>query len=68
MSAMGRNPNGRSSVYQNAEGWHGRLTVGVKDNGDPDRRHVRGKTKTEEGYQKLQRKLSRISIQLLVKF
>jgi len=44
---MGRNPNGRSSVYQNAEGWHGRVTVGVKDNGKPDRRHVRGKTKTE---------------------
>ena len=37
---MGRNPNGRSSVYQNAEGWHGRVTVGVKDNGKPDRRHV----------------------------
>jgi integrase len=44
---MGRNPNGRSSVYQNAEGWHGRVTVGTKDNGEPDRRHVRGKTKTE---------------------
>lgn len=43
----GRNANGRSSIYQNAEGWHGRVTVGTKDNGKPDRRHVRGKTKTE---------------------
>ena len=44
---MGRNANGRSSIYENAEGWHGRVTVGVKDNGSPDRRHVRGKTKAE---------------------
>ena len=44
---MGRNANGRSSIYENAEGWHGRVTVGVKDDGNPDRRHVRGKTKAE---------------------
>ncbi len=44
---MGRNANGRSSIYENAEGWHGRVTVGVKDDGSPDRRHVRGKTKAE---------------------
>ncbi len=44
---MGRNANGRSSIYENAEGWHGRVTVGVKDDGRPDRRHVRGKTKAE---------------------
>jgi integrase len=44
---MGRNANGRSSIYQNAEGWHGRVTVGVKDDGRPDRRHVRGKTRAE---------------------
>ena len=30
---MGRNANGRSSIYENAEGWHGRVTVGVKDDG-----------------------------------
>lgn len=27
-----------------ADGWHGRVTVGVKDDGSPDRRHVRGRT------------------------
>jgi integrase len=44
----GRNPNGRSSIYQGGDGsWHGRVTVGVRDDGKPDRRHVRGKTKTE---------------------
>src|SRR6266545_1038989 len=32
------------SNYQGADGsWHGRVTVGVKDDGTPDRRHVRGK-------------------------
>jgi integrase len=44
---MGRNANGRSTIYQNPEGWHGRVTVGVRDDGKPDRRHVRGKTKAE---------------------
>lgn len=44
-----RNPNGRSSVYYSDRDncWHGWVTVGVKDNGKPDRRHVRGKNKTE---------------------
>lgn len=42
---MGRKPNGASSIYKGSDGyWHGRVTVGVKDNGQPDRRHVRGKT------------------------
>ncbi|MFJ6212180.1 tyrosine-type recombinase/integrase [Streptomyces sp. NPDC092296] len=41
-----RQPNGASSIYQDKEGnWHGRVTVGVKDDGTPDRRHVRGKTR-----------------------
>jgi integrase len=45
---MGRNPNGRSSIYEGGDGsWHGRVTVGIRDDGKPDRRHVRGKTKTE---------------------
>jgi integrase len=43
-SAGGRRPNGASSIYKAADGWHGRVTVGVKDDGRPDRRHVRGKT------------------------
>jgi integrase len=43
-----RNANGRSTIYfsDRDNSWHGYVTVGVKDNGSPDRRHVRGKTKT----------------------
>lgn len=42
---MPRRPNGASSVYKGVDGrWHGRVTVGVKDDGTPDRRHVSGKT------------------------
>jgi integrase len=42
---MGRKPNLASSIYEGADGsWHGRVTVGVRDDGTPDRRHVRGKT------------------------
>jgi integrase len=42
---MPRKPNGASSVYRGADGdWHGRVTVGTKSDGKPDRRHVRGKT------------------------
>src|SRR3954451_2436787 len=44
----GRAPNGASSVYLGADGrWHGRVTVGVKDDGSPDRRHVNRKTEAE---------------------
>ena len=39
-----RRPNGASSIYKADDGWHGRVTVGVRDDGRPDRRHVRGKT------------------------
>ena len=40
-----RRPNGASSIYQSADGkWHGRVTVGVKPDGRPDRRHVERKT------------------------
>jgi integrase len=36
-----RTPGGASSIYRGADGfWHGRVTVGVKDDGRPDRRHV----------------------------
>ncbi|KAA9164981.1 site-specific integrase [Amycolatopsis acidicola] len=53
---MGRNkrpegtraPNGTSSVYLGKDGkWHGRVTVGVRDDGTPDRRHVKRKTESE---------------------
>lgn len=43
-----RRPNGASSIYLGKDGkWHGRVTVGVKDNGKPDRRHVERKTEAE---------------------
>src|SRR5215472_410398 len=43
-----RNPNMRSSIYEGTDGsWHGRITVGVRDDGRPDRRHVRGRTRSE---------------------
>jgi len=43
-----RQPNGASSIYQGKDGrWHGRVTVGTKDDGTPDRRHVSGKTRAE---------------------
>ena len=38
-----RGGNLRSSIYQGGDGyWHGRVTVGVQDDGTPDRRHVMG--------------------------
>jgi integrase len=43
-----RNPNYRSSIYQTKDGyWHGRVTIGTRDDGQPDRRHVGGKTRSE---------------------
>ncbi|GAA3100582.1 tyrosine-type recombinase/integrase [Streptomyces goshikiensis] len=43
-----RQPNGRSSIYFGKDGkWHGRVTVGVRDDGSPDRRHVERKTRAE---------------------
>lgn len=44
-----RAANGRSSIYfsQSDNSWHGYVTVGIKDNGRTDRRHVRGKTQDE---------------------
>lgn len=41
-----RQPSGRSSIYRGVDGsWHGRVTVGIRDDGKPDRRHVRATTK-----------------------
>ncbi|TVT50727.1 site-specific integrase [Amycolatopsis rhizosphaerae] len=43
-----RAPNGASSIYQGKDGkWHGRVTMGVRDDGKPDRRHVERKTEAE---------------------
>lgn len=42
---MPRKPNGASTIYLGADGyWHGRVVVGTRDDGRPDRRHVRGKS------------------------
>lgn len=43
-----RKPNMESSIYLGNDGWwHGRVTMGVKDDGSPDRRHRRAKTEPE---------------------
>jgi integrase len=43
-----RAPNGASSIYLGKDGkWHGRVTVGVRDDGKPDRRHIERKTQAE---------------------
>lgn len=53
-----RQPNGRSTIYQGKDGkWHGRVTVGIRDDGKPDRRHVERKTRAEatEAVRKLEK-------------
>ncbi|GAA0509691.1 site-specific integrase [Saccharopolyspora thermophila] len=53
-----RAPNGASSIYLGNDGyWHGRVTVGTRDDGRPDRRHVQAKTEAEviEKVRKLER-------------
>jgi len=44
-----RKPNRRSSIYlSKTDGkWHGWVTMGVKSDGSPDRRHTKGKTEAE---------------------
>lgn len=44
-----RRPNGASSIYfsEYDQRWHGRVTIGVKDDGSPDRRHVKRKRETD---------------------
>jgi integrase len=45
-SHEGRNSNGESSIYRGADGfWHGRVSMGTRDDGRPDRRHRSGKTR-----------------------
>jgi integrase len=40
-----RKPNRRSSIYLGKDGWwHGWVTVGIKDDGSPDRRHRKART------------------------
>ncbi|MEV6411861.1 site-specific integrase [Kribbella sp. NPDC051718] len=43
-----KNADGRSTIYKGKDGyWHGRVTMGIKDDGTPDRRHVMRKSKDE---------------------
>jgi integrase len=40
-----RKPNKRSSIYLGSDGWwHGWVTIGIKDDGTPDRRHRKART------------------------
>ena len=44
----GRSSNGRSSIYQGADGrWHGWVTMGTKPDGRLDRRHRMAATRNE---------------------
>lgn len=61
-----RQPNGTSSVYEGKDGyWHGRVTVGVRDDGKPDRRHVMRKSKADaiRAVRKLERDRDSASVQ-----
>lgn len=43
-----RKPNGRSSIYLGGDGiWHGWVTMGVREDGSPDRRHRKAASETE---------------------
>ena len=45
---MKRQANMRSTIYRGGDGyWHGRVTMGVRDDGRPDRRHVKSKDKAK---------------------
>lgn len=42
-----RKPNGRSSIFEGSDDiWHGFVTMGLKPDGSPDRRHIKRKTQT----------------------
>jgi len=52
-----RNPNGEGSLYYSKKDgyWHARVTIGVRDDGRPDRRHIMRKDEGEarKAYRKL---------------
>ncbi|MBN9759248.1 Integrase [Pseudonocardia sp. Ae406_Ps2] len=63
-----RQPNGTSSVYEGKDGyWHGRVTVGVRDDGKSDRRHVMRKSKADaiRAVRKLERDRDSATVQAL---
>lgn len=51
-----KRPDGASSIYFGKDGyWHGRVTVGVRDDGKPDRRHVMSKVSEAEIIKKVRK-------------
>ena len=45
---MTRKSNGESSIYKGDDGrWHGWVSLGLREHGKADRRHVAGKTRSE---------------------
>jgi integrase len=47
MTKRHHQPDGRSTIYKGADGlWHGRVSMGLTDQGRKDRRHVSSKNKT----------------------
>ena len=54
MGKRAKRPDGASSIYFGKDGyWHGRVTVGVRDDGQPDRRHVMSKVSEAEVIRKV---------------
>ncbi|MFJ3235078.1 tyrosine-type recombinase/integrase [Streptomyces sp. NPDC086787] len=54
MAKRSKRPDGASSIYFGKDGyWHGRVTVGVRDDGTPDRRHVSSKISEAEVIKKV---------------
>ena len=45
---MTRKANGESSIYKDDQSrWHGYVSLGLREHGKPDRRHISGKTRGE---------------------
>lgn len=54
MKKRAKRPDGASSIYFGKDGyWHGRVTVGVRDDGRSDRRHVMSKVSEGEVIKKV---------------
>ncbi|WP_353943706.1 site-specific integrase [Streptomyces sp. HUAS MG91] len=54
MEKRAKRPDGASSIYLGKDGyWHGRVTVGVRDDGSSDRRHVSSKISEAEVIKKV---------------
>jgi hypothetical protein len=51
-----KRPDGASTIYFGKDGyWHGRVTVGIRDDGKPDRRHVMSKVSEAEVIKKVRK-------------